>query len=123
MTSETGPARPTQPLLALHARLLPDGQLTVPVPRGWTALAFPLRGSLLAGSLPHEGLLSFADDGDEVSVIAGSEGAEILLLAAPPLNEPVVMGGPFVMSTEAEIRQAYTDYRAGRFGAVPPAAT
>jgi quercetin 2,3-dioxygenase len=34
------------------------------------------------------------------------------------LREPVVAGGPFVMNTEAEIAEAYADYRAGRFGPV-----
>jgi len=35
---------------------------------------------------------------------------------AMPLNEPVVAQGPFVMNTEEEIRQAYDDYRNGKFG-------
>jgi redox-sensitive bicupin YhaK (pirin superfamily) len=36
-------------------------------------------------------------------------------LRGRPLPEPVVFGGPFVMNTEAEIKQAFADYRAGRF--------
>ena len=39
-----------------------------------------------------------------------------LLYAGRPLHEAVGERGPFVMNTEAEIEQAYADYRAGRFG-------
>ena len=60
------------------------------------------------------GLLS---DGDRFVVTAGEEGAQLLLLAAKPLGEPVVQYGPFVMNTREEIEQAMADYRDGRLGA------
>jgi redox-sensitive bicupin YhaK (pirin superfamily) len=49
-------------------------------------------------------------------VTAGEKPMRALLYAGRPLREPVVARGPFVMNTEAEIEQAYADYRAGRFG-------
>jgi len=52
----------------------------------------------------------------EVEVAAGDAPLRALLYAGRPLHEPVVAGGPFVMNTQAEIEQAYADYRAGRFG-------
>ena len=52
--------------------------------------------------------------GERVSVTAGVDGARLLLVAGRPLNEPVVRGGPFVMNTKAQIRQAEDDYAAGR---------
>ncbi|QYB00682.1 pirin family protein (plasmid) [Rhodococcus sp. USK10] len=53
-------------------------------------------------------------DDTELSVTAVTD-LRVLLGAGEPLHEPVVAGGPFVMNTEAQIRQAFLDYRAGRF--------
>ena len=46
---------------------------------------------------------------------AGPDGASLLLIAGKQLREPVAKGGPFVMNTEGEVRQAMTDYQMGRF--------
>jgi redox-sensitive bicupin YhaK (pirin superfamily) len=41
-----------------------------------------------------------------------------LLLTGAPIEEPIVGRGPFVMNTEADIRQAFRDFSSGRFGAI-----
>ena len=54
----------------------------------------------------------------EVAIRAQHKPLRALLYAGRPLHEAVVARGPFVMNTEAEIEQAYADYRAGRFGPI-----
>lgn len=60
-------------------------------------------------------LIVFNNDGSEINIEALEESI-ILFGHALPFNEPIVAQGPFVMNTEEEIKQAYQDYRDGKFG-------
>jgi len=60
-------------------------------------------------------LLEFNNDGEKINIEA-LEDSIIIFCQGKPLNEPVVSYGPFVMNTEAEIRQAMIDYQSGKFG-------
>jgi quercetin 2,3-dioxygenase len=54
-----------------------------------------------------------------VAIEGGPVETELLLLQGRPIGEPVVQHGPFVMTTQAEIAQAFADYRRDRFGGWP----
>ncbi len=85
-----------------------------PLDAAYNAFVYPFEGTIAIGNRPlaarHAGLLS---SGERVEIQARTA-ARFLLLAARPLNEPVVQYGPFVMNTKAEIEQAMRDYREGR---------
>ncbi len=52
--------------------------------------------------------------GHDIAVHADRE-AKLLILTGEPIDEPIVGYGPFVMNSEAEIRQAAVDFNRGRF--------
>jgi redox-sensitive bicupin YhaK (pirin superfamily) len=55
--------------------------------------------------------------GGEIEIEAVTA-ARLVFGHGAPIGEPVVAHGPFVMNTVDEIRQAVTDYQAGKFGFV-----
>jgi len=59
--------------------------------------------------------LAVLDKGDSLTLRSGEQATQFLLIAGKPLNEPVARGGPFVMNTAAEVRQAFSDYQSGNF--------
>ena len=43
---------------------------------------------------------------------------DIILFGGDKYTEPIVFGGPFVMNSQAEIAQAYSDFHAGTYGKI-----
>ena len=113
------------PIIYLHYRLEPGGVATQRVPKNYNAFAYVVDGAGLFGAEHELGgdgqMVIFAPDGDEVRIENPANAdtpLEVLLIAGVPLNEPIARYGPFVMNTEAEIHQAFEDYRRGRMGAI-----
>lgn len=54
-------------------------------------------------------------DGESIAVQAGDTGIRFLLVSGRPLREPIAWGGPIVMNTRAELRQAFAELDEGTF--------
>ena len=113
------------PIIYLHYRIKPGGVVNQKVPYDYNAFVYVVEGSGLFGAEGERGadgqMIMFASDGNEVRIENSADSKatlEVLLIAGVPLNEPVARYGPFVMNTEAEIHQAFDDYRRGRMGAI-----
>lgn len=107
-----------------HVRLEPGASWTMPPAAGpdtvRTAYVFDGTALRVAG---HEGDLP-KDTGavvrsDVALELSSPGGVDVLVLQGRPLGEPVARYGPFVMTTRAEIQQAFEDYQRTQFGGWP----
>jgi len=103
--------------------LSPATQFVQPIPEGHTTVAYVFNGrgtfGLDADNLGEDveavNMVVFSD-GDQLKVQASLDaGVRFMLIAGAPFEEPIVPYGPFVMNTEAEIKQALADLRNGTF--------
>ncbi|GAA4467314.1 pirin family protein [Nibrella saemangeumensis] len=95
----------------------PESTLTVQPPEDHNVFFYVIRGELTVNgeSAKARQLVEFNNDGEALFIESPTDSV-LLLGHARPFNEPVVAQGPFVMNTEAEIREAYRDYQMGKFG-------
>ena len=101
----------------LDISLAPGKTFEHAVPSGHSVFAYVYEGVVnIEGEdvVPKGDLLVFGP-GEAIRVTAGGAPVRLILVAGRPLKEPVARYGPFVMNTQAEIRQAFTDYQSGKF--------
>jgi redox-sensitive bicupin YhaK (pirin superfamily) len=90
------------------------------VPLTHNAFIYVYDGEVGAGKAPanriDKGKIAlFERRGGDCIRVTATRDARLLLVAGRPLDEPVARWGPFVMNSEAELRQAVNDYQSGRF--------
>ena len=100
-------------------RLTAGSRVELSLPEGQNTGVVLLHGDVVVNSLvPVQGeakiaVLSAA--GEVVSLEAKAESV-LLILGGEPIREPVASYGPFVMNTQAELQEAFRDYKSGKMG-------
>ncbi len=120
----TAPTKNYAPVTMVEIRLDRHACVRQDLPADYNAVVVVLEGDGAIGAEDRSiapgdvAWLTREDDAapSEATIRALDKPLRALLYAGRPLREPVVARGPFVMNTEAEIEQAYVDFRAGRFG-------
>ena len=104
-------------------QLSPATQFVQPIPEGHTTVAYVFNGrgtfgldaDNLGENVEAVNMVVF-NDGYQLKVQAPPDASvRFMLIAGEPFEEPIVPYGPFVMNTEAEIKQALADLRNGTF--------
>ena len=104
-------------------KMQPGARWTLPaaVGQGTRRMLYFFKGGALAisgqGVPPSSAVELHA--GVDAELVCGDDITELLVLQGRPINEPVAQYGPFVMNTQAEIEQAFADYRKTEFGGWP----
>jgi redox-sensitive bicupin YhaK (pirin superfamily) len=103
----------TEPLF-LNVQIQAGESFTLPIPANHNAFIYVYEGNtVIRGNLLSTHSIGVLSEGDGVEIHTDKTNAAFLILAARPLNEPIVQYGPFVMNTREEIEQAIADYRNG----------
>ena len=108
----------TEPLY-LDIHLSANEKLDVAIPDGHHSFLFVYDGEVsdeneTAVKRSFMGILNQEETAEGVT-LKSKTGGKFILVAGKPLKEPIVQYGPFVMNTEAQIKQAFVDYQNGVF--------
>ena len=107
------------PVLALDVDLKPGAVWSLPTDPEATAFIYLFEGS---GSFGTDGSTDVEShravlfgEGSEFRAKAGMQGIRFMLFTGRPLREPIAWGGPIVMNTREELKQAFAEIDNGTF--------
>lgn len=104
------------PLNYYDLHIKPNASVVLNTERDRSIMVFTLSGNAYIGGDPvEEKTAAKLTSGDTVEIKAVGEKAQVLFIDSKKLSEPVVWGGPIVMSTKEELNKAFDDLKRGTF--------
>ena len=104
------------PLDYYDIHLEPNASVTLNTDNERSVMLFTLLGdAAIGGELVKEKTAIKLGSGNHVKITATGKSAQVLYMSSKPLAEPVVWGGPIVMNTKEELKQAFDDLKKGTF--------
>lgn len=114
-----GPAKTFTSINLWDVELQGGKSAELSLPKGHTKAFLVLRGDIqIEGAQARDGDLVVLDLDSTKASIKTSSPCKLLVLTGEPIDEPIVGYGPFVMNSEAEIKQAFADYQMGKLGSL-----
>jgi len=113
-----GPAFTFSPVNLFNAKLIKGAKASFSFNKNYNTGILVIEGMVKINNsktAPENHFILFGHDGEDI-IIEAVEKSDVLILSGEPIHEPIASYGPFVMNTEAEIKQAYEDYNNGKFG-------
>lgn len=98
------------PLDYYDIHLEPQASVTINTKRERSIMLFTLVGECyIGGELVKEKTAVKLTEGDYVEIKAADKPVQVLFISSVRLDEPIPWGGPVVMNTREELKQAFTD--------------
>ena len=111
------------PVTLAEITLDPHASVDQEIPASYNGFVFPVRGSVRIGGgddVVAPGQVGWLDRPDAggpsvLHVVAGGEGARVVLYAGQPQGDAIVSYGPFIGDRQEDIARLLREYRAGQF--------
>lgn len=116
---QRGPVASQTGLFMSWLEIRPSATFSTKVSTDRGVMLYVVRGEVEVNGVPAatRTMVELSHDlGSEVHLTAWDDEVLVLLCHGDVIDEPVVAHGPFVMNTEAEIREAFMEYQSGQFG-------
>lgn len=113
-----GPAETHSPVNLYDIEASLAGTFQLPENPTFNRILFSLEGDLKINGAPlAAGELAILEEGaDRATEVELPARARILVVEGQPIAEPIAWHGPFVMNTQEEIFQAFSDFESGKMG-------
>lgn len=105
------------PVTFLDVYLDAGATWTVETDPDHTLFVYVLEGGCTDGAgnpIPKRNAVLFTE-GDSLTLVGGEENSRLVVVSGKPLHEPVAWGGPIVMNTDEELKQAFFELEDGTF--------
>ena len=113
-----GSASTFSPVNLFNAKLVKGDKARFSFNKNYNTGMLVIEGEIIINdseTAPEDHFILFKHDGEDI-VIEAVKQSIVLVMSGEPIHESIASYGPFVMNTEAEIKQAFDDFHKGNFG-------